>query len=71
MIRSGGFTMYVVTLQGVSLHYYGQGAYGWGERSSVTGHPGQLVQFTMREEAEHWIATRGQFSVGAVVSSLP
>jgi len=62
--------MYVVTFQGVSLHYYGQGCYGWGPLSSTTGQLGQLVQFTLRHEAQHWIDTRGQFSRGAVVQEL-
>ena len=62
---------YIVTLNAVSLHYYGQGVYGWGPISSTTGQPGQLVQWTMREEAQHWIDTRGQFSRGALVQELP
>lgn len=59
--------MYIVTLNTVPLYYYGQGAYGWGPRSSITGQPGRLVEFTMRSEAQHWIDTRGQFARGAVV----
>lgn len=62
--------MYIVTFRGAALHYYGQGCYGWWPRSSTTGQPGQIVQFTMREEAQHWIDTRGQFSRGAVVQKL-
>ena len=59
--------MYFISLNGIALHYYGQGVYGWGSRSSVTGQPGALVSFTMRCEAQHWIDTRGQFTRGAVV----
>ena len=62
--------MYIVTFRGAALHHYGQGVYGWGPRSSTTGQPGQLMQFSMREEAQHWIDTRGQFSRGAVVQEL-
>jgi hypothetical protein len=63
--------MYVINLKGAFLHYYGQGVYGWGERSSTTGQLGQLVQFSMRDEAEHWMDTRSQFSRGAVVQAKP
>jgi hypothetical protein len=63
---------YIITMDGLPLHYYGGGVYGWGERPSlpvVTSLPQviQLVEFTMRDEAEDWLRRREQFGRGAVV----
>ena len=35
---------YTLTLDGLALHHYGQGVYGWGPTSSTTGQPGRLVE---------------------------
>ena len=63
---------YILTLDGLSLHYYaGQGAYGWGPVSSTTGEPGRLVEWTMRDEVEAWAAARPVFCAGAVIEGRP
>ena len=36
---------YTLTLDGLALHHYGQGVYGWGPTSSTTGQPGRLVEW--------------------------
>lgn len=43
--------MYTITMNGLALHYYGGGVYGWGPISSTTGQPGTLVEFQLRCEA--------------------
>ena len=58
---------YTLTLDGQALHHYGAGVYGWGPTSSTTGQPGQLVEWTLRAEAEAWAAARPVFCAGAVV----
>ena len=59
---------YILTLDGLSLHYYaGQGAYGWGPTSSTTGEPGQLVEWHMQCKAEDWMTKRRVFCAGAKI----
>ncbi len=58
---------YTLQLNGLSLHHYGQGVYGWGPTSSTTGQPGRLVEWTMRYEVEDWMQTHAVFCAGAVV----
>lgn len=58
---------YILTLQGVALHHYGNGVYGWGPISSTTGEPGRLVEWTMRSEVEAWIERRQVFYRDAVI----
>lgn len=63
--------MYTITFDGLALHYYGQGAYGWGPTSYITGKPGILVEHVLRAEAEEWMRSRPVFCSGAVVSHSP
>lgn len=58
---------YILTLQGVALHHYGNGVYGWGPISSTTGQPGRLVEWTIRSEVEAWIERRQVFYRDAVI----
>jgi hypothetical protein len=58
---------YKITMSGSDLHHYGNGAYGWGKFSTITGHPGALVLFFLRSEAEDWIEHRAVFCSGARV----
>lgn len=58
---------YILTLQGVALHHYGQGVYGWGPISSTTGQPGRLVEWAMRCEAEAWVERQQVFCRDAVI----
>jgi len=58
---------YTLTLDGLALHHYGLGVYGWGQISSTTGQPGQLVEWTMRDEVDCWMQSRLVFCTGAVV----
>lgn len=62
---------YCITLDGLHLHHYGQGVYGWGPVSSTTGQPGQLVEWTLRCEAEEWISKRPVFCSGSTVTEFP
>ena len=62
---------YTLTLDGLALHHYGQGVYGWGPTSSTTGQPGQLVEWSQRFEAEDWISKRPVFCNGAIVTEMP
>lgn len=59
--------MHTITLNGLALHHYGRGVYGWGPISSTTGAPGTLVEFQLRCEAEDWMQARRVFCAGAVV----
>ena len=61
---------YCITLDGLHLHHYGRGIYGWGSVSSTTGQPGQLVEWELRCEAEDWISKRPVFCNGAIVTHL-
>jgi hypothetical protein len=58
---------YTITLDGLGLHYYGGGVYGWGAYSSTTGAPGKPVLFEMRSEAEDWMQARHVFCAGALI----
>lgn len=62
---------YTLTLDGLQLHHYGQGVYGWGPVSSTTGALGRPVEWPMRCEAEAWAQAHRVFCVGAVVSPSP
>lgn len=57
---------YTLTLDGLPLHYYGGGIYGWGSISS-TGQSGQLVEWTMRCEVDDWMQAHPVFSAGAII----
>ena len=61
---------YTLTLDGLALHHYGQGVYGWGPTSSTTGQPGRLVEWVMRAEAERWMQARAVFCAGAQVQAM-
>lgn len=61
---------YTLTLDGLALHHYGQGVYGWGPTSSTTGQPGRRVEWTMRTEAESWMQARAVFCAGAQVQAM-
>ena len=58
---------YILTLDGLPLHHYGKGVYGWGEVSSTTGQPGRLFEWALRAEVEAWAAARAVFCAGAVI----
>nr|WP_059392993.1 hypothetical protein [Pseudomonas toyotomiensis] len=58
---------YTLILDGLALHYYGNGVYGWGPISSTTGQPGQRVEWSMRCEAASWMQARTVFCTGAVI----
>jgi hypothetical protein len=62
--------MYTIMLDGLALHRYGQGVYGWGPVSSITGQRGTLVEFQLRSEAEDWMQARRVFCTGATVKHL-
>ena len=61
---------YTLTLDGLALHHYGQGVYGWGPTSSTTGQPGRLVEWVMSAEAERWMQARAVFCAGAQVQAM-
>lgn len=61
---------YTLTLDGLALHHYGQGVYGWGPTSSTTGEPGRLVEWTMRTEVADWMQARAVFCAGAVIEEV-
>ena len=63
--------MYILTLDGLPLHHYGQGVYGWGPISSTTGEPGRLVEWALRGEVDAWAAARPVFCAGAVIEGRP
>lgn len=58
---------YRIELNGVALHHYGNGVYGWGPVSSTDGKVGALVEWFLRTEAEDWMQARRVFCTGARV----
>ena len=60
--------MYTIMLNGLALHCYGQGVYGWGPVSSTTGQQGTLVEFQLRCKAEDGMQARRVFCIGAKVT---
>lgn len=41
---------YKIELDGLALHHYGKGVYGWGKVSSTDGKLGTLVEWFFRSE---------------------
>lgn len=58
---------YKIELDGLALHHYGKGVYGWGKVSSTDGKLGTLVEWFLRSEAEEWMQSRRVFCDGARV----
>lgn len=64
--------MYKIELDNLPFCYYGKrdekvGAYGWGLKDSINAQPGQIVFFSLKDEAVDYMSSRRVFFAGAKI----